>query len=81
MLQEYLNVFYTIYIDDILIYNNFKRNYIKHVNKILKRFKKTNIQVNIDKFEFHKIEITYLNFIVDINDIRMNSRKIQIIVD
>ena len=46
-----------------------------------KRFKKANIQANIDKFEFHKIEITYLNFIVDINNIRMNSRKIQIIVD
>ena len=80
-LQKYLNMFCTTYIDDILIYNNFKKDHIKHVNKILKRFKKANIQANIDKFEFYKIEITYLNFIVDINHIRMNSRKIQIIVD
>ena len=81
VLQKYLNVFCTKYIENILIYNNFKRNHIKHVNKILKRFKKTNIQTNIDKFEFHKIEVTYLNLIVDINDIRMNFCKIQIIVD
>ena len=81
VLQRYLNVFCTTYIDDILIYNNFKKDHIKHVNKILERLKKANIQANIDKFEFHKIEVTYLNLIVDINDIRMNSRKIQIIVD
>ena len=27
--QKYLNVFCTTYIDDILIYNNFKKNHIK----------------------------------------------------
>ena len=43
ILYEYLNVFCTTYIDDIFIYNNNKKNHIKHVNKILQRFKNANI--------------------------------------
>ena len=81
VLREYLNVLCIAYIDDILIYNNNKKNHIKHVNKVLQRFKNASLQIDIDKFEFHKTKITYLNFIVDVNDIRMNSRKIQIVVD
>ena len=39
VLREYLNVFCIAYIDDILIYNNNKKNYIKHVNKFYKDLK------------------------------------------
>ena len=81
ILHEYLNVFCIIYIDDILIYNNNKKNHIKHVNKILQRFKNANIQVDINKSKFHKIEVKYLNFIVEIDDIKMNFKKIKIVID
>ena len=81
ILHEYLNVFCTIYIDNILIYNNNKKDYIKHVNKILQRLKNANIQVDINKSKFHKIEIKYLNFIVKIDDIKMNFEKIKIVID
>ena len=81
VLHEYLNVFCTTYIDDILIYSKNKKEHIKHVNKILERLKKADLQADIDKSEFHKTEVTYLELIVDVNDIRMNFRKIQTIVD
>ena len=38
MLYEYLNNFYIIYIDDILIYNKNKNKCIKHIRFILTRF-------------------------------------------
>ena len=34
-LLEYLDVFYTTYLDDILIYSNSKKEYTKHVRKVL----------------------------------------------
>lgn len=37
VLREYFNVFYFIYVDDILIYNNIKKN-IKYIKKFLKKF-------------------------------------------
>ena len=36
-LREYLNVFYFTYFDDILIYNNTKKKYIKYIKKVLKK--------------------------------------------
>ena len=81
ILYEYLNVFCIIYINDIFFYHNNKKNHIEHVNKILQRFKNTNIQIDINKSKFHKIEIKYLNFIVKINDIKMIFKKIKIVIN
>ena len=37
MLFEYLDDFYTAYLDDILIYSENKAKYKEHVKKVLKR--------------------------------------------
>ena len=38
VLYEYLDNFYIVYIDDILIYNKNKNKHIKHIRFILIRF-------------------------------------------
>ena len=35
ILREYLDVFYTIYINDIVVYSKTKEEHIKHVSKVL----------------------------------------------
>ena len=37
--KKYLNVFYIIYLNDILIYNNIKEKYVQYISKILKKLK------------------------------------------
>ena len=39
ILREYLDVFYSIYLNNILIFSNNKEEYMKHVKKILKKLK------------------------------------------
>ena len=39
ILREYLNVFYSTYLNNILIYNNDKIEYIKYVKRVLKKLK------------------------------------------
>jgi hypothetical protein len=77
---DYLNDFVSIYINDIFIYSNFKRKHIKHVKKILQRLRDADLQANIDKCEFSIHEIKYFELIVDHNEIRMNSEKIETIL-
>ena len=67
--EEYLNDFCTIYLNDILIYNNSKTKYIKYVNKLLLKLKKINLYLNIDKCKFHVITIEYLKLNIIIEDI------------
>jgi hypothetical protein len=77
---DYLDEFVSIYIDDILIYSNFKKKHIEHVKKILQRLRDADLQADIDKCEFSVHEIKYLELIVDRDEIRMNSKKIETIL-
>ena len=54
LLFVYLNDFCQIYLNDIFIYNKFKKKHIVHVRVILKRFQKMYLQMNIEKCEFSK---------------------------
>ncbi len=80
-LMKYLNEFVVVYLNDILMYSNSKKDYIQHVKKILQRLRETNIQIDVNKCEFHKIETKFLDMIVNRNVVRMNSEKIKTIVE
>jgi hypothetical protein len=77
---DYLDDFVSIYINDIFIYSNSKRKHIDHVKKILQRLRDADLQANIDKCEFSVHEIKYLKLIVDRDEIKMNSEKIETIL-
>jgi hypothetical protein len=77
---DYLDDFVFAYINNILIYSNSKAEHIKHVKQMLQRLKDAKLQTNINKCEFSVHEIKYLNLIVRRNEITMNSKKIEIIL-
>jgi hypothetical protein len=77
---DYLDEFVLTYINDILIYNNSKAKHIEHVKKMLQRLRDAELQANIDKCDFFVHEIKYLDLIVRRDEIRMNSKKIEIIL-
>ncbi len=80
ILMNYLNEFVIVYLNDIIVYNNSKKKHIQHVRKILQRLREANIQIDVDKCEFHIIETKFLKMIVDRDDIKMNSEKVKIIM-
>jgi len=68
-LSSYLNDFCIVYINNILIYNNIKKNYKNYINKILIKFYKTSFYLNINKCIFFVKQIKYLNLIIIIEEI------------
>ncbi len=80
-LQKYLNHFITAYLNDVFIYNETKKEHEKQVLKILKQLRKRESQLNIDKCEFFISEVKYLKMYVKVNNIRMNSKKVQTILN
>ncbi len=75
-LRKYLNDFCVCYLNDILIYSQKEENHTNHVRLVLKRLKRHKMFVKLSKCVFDLKEIDYLEFIVKINDIRMNFAKI-----
>jgi Reverse transcriptase (RNA-dependent DNA polymerase) len=76
VLYSYLDVFYTAYIDDILVYSNDLTSYRQYVRLVIEALRDASLQLDIKKYEFKVIEITYLGMIVFTNNIRINPIKI-----
>ena len=81
ILFEYLNDFYQTYLNDILIYNKIKKDHVKHVRLILQKLREIDLQINILKCEFHVQKTKFLSLLMSIDELRMNSIKIQTVVD
>ena len=50
ILREYLDIFYFIYLNNILIYSNIKKEYIKYIKKILEKLSNVDLYLNINKY-------------------------------
>ena len=81
-LREYLNIFVITYLNDILVYSfETLSEHQKCVKKIFDYLKKRNLFLKFEKCDFHKQEVEFLEFIVRINDIRMNLDKLNFVKD
>ena len=50
VLRKYFDNFYSIYLNNILIYNNNKKKYIEYIKKKIKNLKQTNLYFDINKY-------------------------------
>ena len=78
---KYLDEFCTAYLDDILIYSNNEVEHEIHVNCVLQKLAQADLQIDIIKCTFHVIEVSYLDLIIIIKEVKMNSAKVNIIVN
>ena len=74
-LREYLDIFCTAYLDDVLIYSSREEDHASHVLQVLRRLHKRGLQVDIDKCEFNTTKVKYLGMIVTTNGIEMDPEK------
>ena len=53
-LHEYLDIFVTVYLDDILIYSENEKEHVEHVKKVLAKLRTNSLLLELEKCEFHK---------------------------
>lgn len=81
ILFDYLDVFCTAYLDDILIYSEDPLTHETQVKLVLERLRKAGIQADIKKCEFSVTRTKYLGFIISTDGISVDPAKIEIIRD
>jgi len=79
ILTKLLNDFYVVYLNDILIFFIEKTDHVDHVKQILKRLRKFKLYASLKKCEFFITKVNFLEFIIFIENISMNSSRINII--
>ncbi len=81
VLFEYLHQFCQIYLDDIIIYSKILKKHKQHVRLILNRLREADLQIDINKCKFHVQKTIFLELLISIEELKMNSRKMQAVVD
>ncbi len=79
VLTELVNIFYVIYLNDILIYFSFLEEHQSHVKQILKQLQQFKLYANLKKCAFHTIQMKFFKFIIFITDVLMNQWWVEII--
>ncbi len=81
VLFKYLHQFCQIYLDDIIIYSKILKKHKRHVWLILNELQEADLQIDINKCEFHVQKTIFLKLLISIEELKMNSRKMQAVVD
>ncbi len=81
VLFKYLHQFCQIYLNDIIIYSKILKKHKQHVWLILNRLREADLQIDIDKCKFHVQKIIFLELLMSIERLKMNSRKMQAVID
>ena len=70
-----------VYLDNIIIYLNSKKEYKEYIEWVLSKLYKKNIPVIIKKYKFHTKKTDFIGFIIKLRQISMDPRKIKAIVN
>ncbi len=81
VLFEYLHQFCQIYLNDIIIYSKILKKHKRHVWLILNRLREADLQIDINKCKFHVQKIIFLELLMSIERLKMNSQKMQAVID
>ena len=64
ILKKYLNRFYIVYLDNILIFSDNEKEYEEYIITVLKVLEKVGLRIKSEKCTFHINEIKYFEFII-----------------
>ena len=78
-LREFLDVFCTAYLDDILIYSNTLEDNKKQVRQVLERLSAAGIHLKPEKCKFHVKQVDYLGLVITPGGLRMQHEKVKTI--
>ena len=81
MLGEHLDDFIIVYLNNIIIYLNSKKEYKEYIKWVLSRLYKENIPVVIKKYKFHTKKTNFIGFIIKLKQISIDPKKIKTIIN
>ena len=79
--RSYVDQFFVVFIDDILVYSKDRENHDTHLRVVLETLRKEQLYMKLSKCEFWLNEVFFLGHLVSEEGIRVDPRKIEVIIE
>jgi hypothetical protein len=79
-LHRLLDIFCIIYLNDILIFSKTRQEHTEYIQQVLQRLGETKLYTNPKKCLFYQLQIEFLGFILLVDRISIDLRRIDTIV-
>ncbi len=76
-----INIYYIIYLDNILIYSTNPADHQRHIREILKRFRNFKLYLKLSRCEFSINRVKFLSFMIITRDIDIEGSKVKVITN
>lgn len=80
-LHDFLDLWATAYLDDVLIFSKTLDEHREHVRKVVSGLLDRNLFIYIHKCEFHRAEVKYLGLLVGSDGFRMDPNKVETLLN
>ena len=81
VLEEYIDNFYSTYIDDIIIYSNSQSEYVNYVRKVFTKLREAKLLIDIKKYKFFTKKVKYLGVIITPEGLIIDEQKIKVVTE
>ncbi|GBG79224.1 hypothetical protein CBR_g29276 [Chara braunii] len=79
ILREQIGRFVVLYLDDILIFSKSIEEHIKHLEEVFTILKKTQLHLNLEKYEFERDSVIYLGHRLSAAGLEPEATKVEVI--
>ncbi|MBW0465084.1 hypothetical protein O181_004799 [Austropuccinia psidii MF-1] len=81
ILQDLLDVYVVVYLDDIMVFSKSEEEHITHVSTVLSRLRANKLFAKASKCLFHVSSVEYLGYVVSSEGLKMDQAKVQQILN
>ncbi|MBW0484214.1 hypothetical protein O181_023929 [Austropuccinia psidii MF-1] len=78
---DFLDIFFVVYLDDIMVFSSSEEDHIKHVASVLQRLRDNVLFSKAPKWVFHASSGEYLGYVVSSDGLKIDSSKFQQILN